>query len=312
MKIKDLFYLHQGNGLELINMSINNKSNINFISRTSENNGVVAQVDLIENKTPFNAGLITVALGGSVLSTFVQTKDFYTGFHVMVLEPKIDLSIEQKLYYCMIIQSNKYRYSYGRQANKTLGDLEIPSLDECNKIIGNNKVNCITTKNNAVKTLDLNIENWKEFRIGDIFALTKCKCGNARELDLGNDILYLGAKKEDNGVMKSVIKNNSLETKGNCIIFICDGQGSVGYSNYIESNFIGSTTLTVGYNKHLNKFNGLFIVTILDLERYKYSYGRKYGPHLANSTIKLPSNNNEPDWEFMENYIKSLPYADRI
>ena len=32
-----------------------------------------------------------------------------------------------------------------------------------------------------------------------------------------------------------------------------------------------------------------------------------------NSTIvKLPTKQGKPDWEFMENYIKSLPYGDRI
>ena len=145
-----------------------------------------------------------------------------------------------------------------------------------------------------------------------MFLLKKCKCGQAGELIDGADIYYIGAKKNDNGVMKSVSYDNSLITKGNCIIFICDGQGSVGYANYMNKDFIGSTTLTAGYNPNLNRYNALFIVTLLDKERYKYSYGRKYGPHLSNTFIKLPTKNNEPDWQFMEDYIRSLPYADRI
>jgi hypothetical protein len=36
----------------------------------------------------------------------------------------------QKLYYCACIRSNRYRYSYGRQANKTLRELPIPALDD--------------------------------------------------------------------------------------------------------------------------------------------------------------------------------------
>ena len=230
----------------------------------------------------------------------------------MVLEPKQKLSLEQKLYYCMIIQNNKYRYSYGRQANKTLADLDIPSIEECNRIIQNFRVKQIKTSNKNSQVNILNSNNWKEFKIGNLFQLKKCKCGNAGELENGNEILYIGAKKEDNGMMKSVRKIDSLISSGNCIVFICDGQGSVGYSNYMESDFIGSTTLTAGYNKNLNKYNALFIVSVLDKERYKYSYGRKYGPHLANSVIKLPTKNNLPDWQFMEDYIKALPYADRI
>ena len=33
---------------------------------------------------------------------------------------------------------------------------------------------------------------------------------------------------------------------------------------------------------------------------------------INDTKILLPTKNNEPDWQFMEDYIKSLPYADRI
>ncbi len=51
------------------------------------------------------------------------------------------------------------------------------------------------------------------------------------------------------------------------------------------------------------------------MDKYRWSYGRK--PHDVNkfgkSIIKLPvDSNNDPDWVFMENYIKSLPYGDRL
>jgi hypothetical protein len=113
--------------------------------------------------------------------------------------------------------------------------------------------------------------------------------------------------------MKKAACDKDLITKGNCIVFICDGQGSVGYSNYMDADFIGSTTLSAGYNAKLNKYNGLFLVAVLDLERPKYSYGRKYRKYLSETKIKLPvDNNGGPDWQFMENYIKALPYSDKI
>ena len=122
MKVKDLFILHQGNGFELYNMGQSEDSDVFFVSRTANNNGVVATVDRVEGTAPFAAGLITVALGGSVLSSFIQRRPFYTAFHIMVLEPRREMSFNEKLYYCMCIQGNRYRYSYGRQANKTLKD----------------------------------------------------------------------------------------------------------------------------------------------------------------------------------------------
>jgi len=159
----------------------------------------------------------------------------------------------------------------------------------------------------------IDTSNWKYFPLTGkkgLFKIEPCKCSNAGELlEDGNDIEYIGAKKNDNGFMRFVKYEESLVTKGNCIIFICDGQGSVGYANYIDHDFIGSTTLSVGYNDRLNEKIGMFIVTVLDLERYRYSFGRKYKTNLSKVSIKLPATEQgEPNWDFMESYISNLNF----
>lgn len=315
MKIKDLFITCQGNGLELINLDTSEQSNINFVSRTAHNNGVVAQVETVENIAPFDAGLITVALGGSVLSSFVQIQPFYTAYHIMVLKPKKKMSLAEKLFYCMCIEKNAYRYSYGRQANKTLKNIELP--DTIPDWVYTIPIAPITTDKKAENALPLDTSKWIYFTIDDekggLFSLERCKNKASGDLLDGNDCYYLGAKKSDNCVMRRVTREDSLVTKGNCIVFIGNGQGSVGYSNYMNEDFIGTADLTVGYNEHLNPFIGLFIVTVLDLERPKYSFGRKWSARIADTRIKLPATDKgTPDWDYMERYIKSLPYSDRI
>lgn len=122
MKIKDLFYYKNGVNLELMNCQENpdkDKDSVNFVARTSMNNGVVARVKIIEGLTPQKAGTLSLAVSGSVLSCFVQTEDYYSGRDLYVLTPKINLTLEQKLFYAMCINKNAYRYSYGRAANKT-------------------------------------------------------------------------------------------------------------------------------------------------------------------------------------------------
>lgn len=142
-----------------------------------------------------------------------------------------------------------------------------------------------------------------------IFEIRKCKCNCAWDLEEWNEIMYIWAKKDDNWFMKIVKKEEKLITKWNCIIFICDWEWSVWYSNYIDKDFIWSTTLSVWYNEHLNNNIWIFLVTLLDLERKKYSYWRKYGTNLSKTKIKLPIDSNwNPDRKFMENYIKSLDY----
>ena len=67
-------------------------------------------------------------------------------------------------------------------------------------------------------------------------------------------------------------------------------------------------------NKKLNKYNGLFICTVLNQDVYKYSYGRaRILDKIKQEIIKLPvDKNGNPDWDYMEKYIKSLPYSDLI
>lgn len=316
MKISDLFEVKYGVNLELSNCEIvddDDAHGINFVARTASNNGVVAKVARIDGIEPQKAGTLSCAAGGSVLSTFLQTEPYYSGRDLYVLSPRREMSVQEKLYWCMIIKANAYRFNYGRQANKVLGNIEIP--DKVPDWVSKTKVDPVSTA--IMKKADeIHTEAWKEFKLGGddgIFRFENCKCGNAGELEDGNDIFYIGAKKNDNGVMKKVAYNGQLVTAGNCILFICDGQGSVGYTNYMDRDFIGSTTLTVGRNKNLNKYNALFLVTVLDLEKPKYSYGRKYRKHVQEATVRLPATKEgEPDYKYMEDYIKSLPYSDRI
>ena len=93
----------------------------NFVNRSSVNSGVSGRIYAPKGKYPFPAGALTSAMGGSVLSTFVQQEEFFTGQNVKVLIPKTDLTLAQKLYYCACIEQNRYRFStFGREANACL------------------------------------------------------------------------------------------------------------------------------------------------------------------------------------------------
>lgn len=314
MKVDDLFFVYSGSKLDF-GKQVQDETGINFVSRNSNNNGVVGRVIVDDSVKTYRAGDISVPLGGSyLLSCFVQDEDFVTAQNVAVLRPKMPMSDLEKWFYCYALRENRFKFSaFGREVNKYIKDIQIP--DSIPDWVVNGNIKSIGTTNTET-SLKLNTDTWKYFNISGkngIFEIEPCKCSNAGELlEDGDDIEYIGAKKDDNGVMRRVIYREELVTEGNCIIFICDGQGSVGYTNYIEHAFIGSTTLSAGRNAKLNRSNALFIVTVLDRERYRYSFGRKYRTNLSKARILLPAKDNEPDWDFMERYIKSLPYGDKI
>ncbi len=186
------------------------------------------------------------------------------------------------------------------------------------KVISNKSVNGEMGARLITKKYSLDINKWQYFDIKDIFpTIEQTKGTTTNELVKGNEIPYIAAKKTLNGLemMCSKDDNKRFISKGNCIIFIQLGAGSAGYATYQEDDFIGMSGKTsCGYNDNLNKYNGLFLVTILDQERPKFSFGRSWtGDRLRFTKIKLPiDKNGKPDWQFMEEYIKSLPYSSNI
>jgi restriction endonuclease S subunit len=315
MKIKDLFTLKNGNGFELIHMDCDKNPDINFISRSAQNNGVVGKVNAIDDIKPFPAGCISVALGGSVLSSFVQVKPFYTAFHIMVMIPKVKMSLHEKLFYCLTIKKNAFRYGYGRQANKTLKDIELP--DMIPDWVFKTNISNYTTTIDSSKIIPVDISLWKEFFIGAYFKVVRGK-------RIVKDIDYITQKNKDYNVnvITSSKFNNSVDGfyhTSNCSgnTLVCGGEAGAMFTTYQNDHcwvMDRSRIIKSRDSIPMNKYLGLFLATIFSKNQYKYSYGRTPNPkEIENTIIKLPvCKNGNPDWQFMENYIKSLPYSDRI
>lgn len=323
------------NAQDLILCSPEDANAIRYVTRTDGNNGCKGFV--------INAGFEdiergnAITIGDTTSTIYYQTNDFICGDHIVILRSKY-LNETRGLFVVSLLNLERYRYNYGRAYKKELiydtkiklpvdsennpdwqwienyvKDTLIPKLPKKAKSIWQKQFNNTPLSS---KKLKLNIRDWQWFKVGELFKLEKCKCSNATELlEEGDEIAYIGAKKNDNGIMNYVKRNDEFVTKGHCIVFIGDGQGSVGYATYQPIDFIGSTTLIAGYNNKLNVYNALFLVCVLDQERYRYSFGRKYKKEvIAASQIKLPAIKNakgeyEPDWQWMEDYIKGLPYS---
>ena len=155
--------------------------------------------------------------------------------------------------------------------------------------------------------IELNKVTWRAYKVGELFHIEKCKCSKVSSLGPG-DFPYVGATANNNGVLSFVEHRESLVTRGNCIAFICDGDGSIGLSVYKAEDFIGSTTVRVGRCDSLNKYTALFVTTVADTVRWKYNFGYKRNErNLKREIIHLPANEDgKPDWVFMEEYMRCL------
>ena len=312
MKVNELFNVKYGVNLELLTCEMTTTDDIdgvNFVARTSNNNGVVATVKKIEGVTPQAAGTLSCASGGSVLETFVQIKPYYSGRDLYVLTPKNEMILQEKLYYCMCIKANAFRYNYGRQANKTLKEIELP--DSVPEWVYNIKINPISTNSTHTQIESLEVDKWGEFTLGELFTFRKGKRITKADMVPGT-VNFIGAISENNGVRQFI--DVEPRYSPNCITI--NYNGSVGEAFYQFEPFWASDDVNVLYADgwELNKYLAMFVVTAIKANRYKFSYGRKWTlEKMKESIIKLPkSTNGSPDWAYMENYIKSLPYSDRI
>ena len=310
--MKDLFDVRYGLNLELNKFEIvsrNEKDCVNFVSRSAYNNGITAIVKRVKGIEPQPAGTITVAGGGSsVLSAFVQEMPFYSGRDLYVLYPKVEMNKYELLFYSYCINLNKYRYSFGRQANKTLKDIEIvKNVPEWVYEL-NLKPKYLSLPEK--QHIDLNEKNWKEFRIGNLFRLIN-GIKYPKEYRKKGDLPLISTTSTDNGV-SDLIEKRSPSYKN---ILTVAYSGSVGEIFYHEKEvFVGETVFAMIPLFQLNKYNGLFICTIIRNHNKRYNYGRKIiGSKYLDDVIKLPvTEDGKPDFSFMEMYVKQLHYSEYI
>lgn len=159
----------------------------------------------------------------------------------------------------------------------------------------------------------LDISEWKDFIIGELFDIKRPSSRSIKKYSEGS-IPFVSSGNFNNGIDRFVtpLKNEKLD-KGNCIT-ISPVDGSCFYQSI---DFLGrgggGSSIILLYNNNLNEKIGLFISVIIRKTLSKfYQYS-----DMGNSTsirqekIKLPSRSNNPDWEYMEQFIDNLYKRER-
>lgn len=311
--LNKIFDIRYGNQFDLYKLEADEDSDINFVSRSSQNLGVICKVSTYNDTEPFSAGLITVTLGGTyLLSSFIQQDKFYTAQNIKVLTPKRDMSYNEKLYYCKAIEANRFRYtSHGREANITLDTLPIPEDVPIEFLeIKVEKINIVDDTPLISSSFPLVQDSWINFDLNYLFKITGSQTTSLLELEKYGDgkYPYVTTQATNNGVEGFY---NFYTEEGNILTV---DSAVLGYCSYQAENFSASDHVEKLIPKfRMNKYIALFLVAILNLEQYRYNYGRKCSQsRMKQIKIKLPVENGQPDFDFMENYIKSLSYSKSI
>ena len=316
VRLSDLFDVDYGTKFDLKQMQqtgADDPDGISFVSRSRQNLGVAAYVKPYKGRPPLHADLITVALGGSyLLSAFVQERPFYTAQNVAVLTPKADMPFREKLFYCLCLTKNRFRYSaFGREANRTLSAIEVPTAMPASFEGISLRTGSISPESAVPASLELTATGWKEFKLSDLFDISGTQTTTLTALQAsGNGAYpYITTQAKNNAV--GGFYDHTTE-KGNVLVI---DSAVLGYCSYQRADFSASDhveKLTPRFS--MNQYMALFLTTVMNLERYRYSYGRKASQQrIRQSNVRLPATEDgRPDWQFMEKFIKAMPYSSNL
>lgn len=288
--VKDLFEVCYGTDLEL-NALERSIHGIDFVSRTSKDNGVSAKVKPIPWITPNPAGTISVACGGSVMESFLHLTPYYSGRDLFYLKPLVKMSDAVKLYYCMCLRKNKYRYSYGRQANETLKDLQIPVLEDVPDFVKNfsgkqfrhdlfDSVKLSALSDRAADTSGFHtlVPLSELFEVENGIAANNLLRSKTRRSENWVPFIrpsYRQSTSIDAYVNKFLVPQNKVFPRGTLYVST-NGQGSHTYSYVSATEFVPNSDVAVLKPKRaMTLREKLFYAMCISRNRYKFSYGRK-------------------------------------
>lgn len=195
-------------------------------------------------------------------------------------------------------------------------DFEITVAEYLSYLVKNSKIT-LESKFKVHEEQQIKMNNWKLFDINKIFS--QIYLGKAyHKIDLNitdisgdNTINYITRSALNNGNESFVLDFEEYKIeKGNAITIGAEGIKAF----YQGDKFICGNKVNILRNEKINKYNALFITTVINYSiKGRYSYGRAIVLNqLQKEKFLLPEKNNEPDWEYMENFIKSLQYSDKI
>jgi len=310
------------------NKLIKGKGVIPYLTRSEKDNGLDSFICKQSDKYKTDdANVITVGL--DTQTVFYQPNKFYTGQNVQVLKCEY-LNKENAQFLIPLIKRQMEKFNWGgngatltrlRRSKLLLpvnkkGEPDFEFMEAFMKQKEREKFqeydNYIRKRIKELKKFT-NVEpiaekEFLEFEIEKLFEVKSGKRLTKADMKKGNKP-FIGATDSNNGITEFVSNNNASEDSN---VLGVNYNGSVVENFYHPYKAIFSDDVKrlsfkeIEDNKHLF----LFVKTQILKQKTKYQYGYKFnGTRMNRQKIMLPVNDqSEPDYDYMENYMKQLEY----
>lgn len=308
------------------------EGNIPRVTATASQNGIAIFTNDIEHKN-FRVfeNFISISFLGDVFYHKTKTSLDMKIHGVKPKKMKLNMYIAQ--YLIPLLRNFSSKFSYGNQLsmrllkrqrimlpvnNKNQVDWEF--MEEQGKALYDRKHNDILKylrkKQIALKTQlsttnehILEEKSWAEFVIEDIVDI-KSGVRLTKDDQKEGSTPFIGATEYNNGVTAYVSNiNNSLDSN----VIGVNYNGAVVESFYHPYKALFSDDvkrIELKNTSYQNKYVYLFLITMIEMQKKKYMYSYKFNAkRMSKQKILLPINSiGNPDWNFMENYMKQIEY----
>lgn len=287
-----------------------------FITRTEKNNGIAHFVSRQVKK--FNKSNVLI-IGLDTQTVFYQPYKFYTGQNVQIFEiDNVNMNKYIALFIKPLLQKQLENLNWGGNG-ATLGRLRkkkvmlpadyngTPDYDFMEDYIKERYFNLKSQikekqKHEITDWRGLDEVKWDDYFIESLFQIKPGKRLTKKEFTKGSKP-FIGSSDHNNGVTNFVDNHNSSEDFN---VLGVNYNGSVVENFYhpykaLFSDDVKRLSLKIKGNKYMY----LFIKNMILKQKEKYQYGYKFnGTRMKRQIIKLPTKNNRPDYDFMEQYMK--------
>lgn len=295
---------------------------IPFVASGNFSNGVVKYCEPKQGEVLDEKNCITVSpLDGSA---FYQPDDFLgrggAGSAILMLRNN-HLNESNGLFVATAIRASLTKYTYSDQLNsQTIAseNIKLPVdshgcpdwayMDSFMAEVMKESEACIENLRLAdEKKTAVNISQWKEFKIGELFPKIKkpLVLHNRQVIEDENGIPYIVRTKFDNGIKCRTQRNDKMVPSPAGVI-------SFGAENatffYQQEEFVSGRDIYYIDTRKLSARACMFLAACLQpvARKYSYSYGM-FPDLLKTERIKLPVDSHGcPDWAYMDSFMKKI------